>query len=212
MTVERFEFNPFPVNTYILYDDTNECVIIDAGMILEEEKEELSSFVEANNLKIKHLLNTHLHFDHLLGNPFMYKKFGVKTKTHEGDLFLLDRVKKQAALFGVPMQEDEILVDSLLHDGDSVTFGNTTLQVMHVPGHSPGSLVFYSEADQCLFSGDVLFRGSIGRTDLPGGNYDELLSGIKEKLLVLPESVSVYSGHGPLSSVRHEKKYNPFLR
>ena len=211
MTIKQFEFNPFPVNTYILYDDTNECALIDAGMFVEKEREELSSFIESNNLQIKHLLNTHLHFDHLLGSPYIQKKYGIKTKTHEGDLFLLDRVKNQAALFGLPMEDDEISVDELLKDGDTVTFGNTKLHVIHVPGHSPGSLVFYSEADRCLFSGDVLFRRSIGRTDLPGGNYDELITGIRNKLLTLPEDVSVYSGHGPKTSIEFEKRHNPFL-
>jgi len=211
MTIKRFEFNPFPVNTYILYDDTNECVIIDAGMINEKEREELSSFIELNHLQIKHLLNTHLHFDHLLGNPFIRKKFGIKTTTHTGDLFLLDRVNEHAGLFGMLMQDGEVLVDKLLNDGDTITFGNVTLQAIHVPGHSPGSLVYYSEAEQCLFSGDVLFRRNIGRTDLPGGNYNDLISGIQKKLMTLPEHVTVYPGHGSRTTIGFEKKHNMYL-
>ncbi len=211
MRVRRFEFNPFPVNTFVLYDDTNECVVIDAGMLYDEENNILTSFIADNNLQIKHLLNTHLHFDHLLGNPFMWKKFGLKTKAHKGDMFLLERAKEQAAMFGVSMKDEEILVDKYIDENDIITFGNTTLRILHVPGHSPGSLVFYSEADKCLFAGDVLFRGSIGRTDLPGGDFEELIYGINQKLLSLPDDVIVYSGHGPSTTIEYEKKYNPFL-
>jgi glyoxylase-like metal-dependent hydrolase (beta-lactamase superfamily II) len=141
----------------------------------------------------------------------MLKEFGMKTKAHEGDRFLLDGVKDQAAMFGLSMSDEEILVDCFLKEREPVTFGNASLQVIHVPGHSPGSVVFYSEADKCLFAGDVLFRGSIGRTDLPGGNYEELISGIREKLFTLPDDTVVYSGHGPSTTIGREKKYNPFF-
>lgn len=211
MKIKRFEFNPFPVNTYVLYDETNECVIIDAGMLFDREKEELTTFLNDNDLTLKHLLNTHLHFDHVLGVPFIYEKYSIGTKAHSGDMFLIERIKEQAAMFGVPFDADNIPVDKFIDENDVIKFGDTKLDIFHVPGHSPGSLVFYSKADNCLFAGDVLFQGSIGRTDLPGGNYEELITGIREKLLILPEDVIVYSGHGPSTTIGREKKHNPFL-
>jgi glyoxylase-like metal-dependent hydrolase (beta-lactamase superfamily II) len=180
-------------------------------MLFDEEKEILAKFLTDNNLQLKHLLNTHLHFDHVLGVPFIHEKYSQGTKAHKGDLFLLERVKEQAAMFGVPFDADEIPVDKFIDENDVIEFGNTKLKIFHVPGHSPGSLVFYSEPDKCMFAGDVLFSGSIGRTDLPGGDYRELITGIREKLLTLPEDVVVYSGHGPKTTVGKEKKSNPFL-
>jgi len=211
MEIKKFEFNPFPVNTYLLYDETLECVIIDAGMLHDEERELLDQFIEENQLKIKYLLNTHCHFDHVLGNAYIQKKYGVELMANEADSFLLDRVKEQALMFGVPISDEAITLNKNLNENDIVSFGNTSLHVLHVPGHSPGSLCFYVPNENCLFVGDVLFNGSIGRTDLPGGDYEELIKGIKDKLLILPENTTVYSGHGEETTIGKEKRTNPFF-
>lgn len=209
--VKKFEFNPFPVNTYVVYDDTKECLIIDAGMFYDKEKEILQSFISSNDLVVKHLINTHLHFDHILGNPFIHEKYGLRTKAHEGDLFLLNRVKDQAKMFGFTITDDDFEMQECIDENNTIAFGNSELKILHVPGHSPGSLVFYSQPENILFSGDVLFDGSIGRTDLPGGDYDKLIEGINTKLLTLPDEVIVYSGHGPETTIGKEKRTNPFL-
>ena len=211
MIIKKFKFNPFPVNTFILYDETNECVVIDAGMLFDNEKEQFNSFITSNNLKIKHLLNTHLHFDHIVGNPFIEKKFGMKAKAHEADIFLLNRAKEQAAMYGFHLDDENISLETFINEEDVIQFGNSELKILHVPGHSPGSLVFYSVANKCIFSGDVLFYQSIGRTDLPGGNYQELIDNIQEKLLILPDETLVYPGHGPTTTIGKEKRGNMFL-
>lgn len=211
MKIQKFEFNPFPVNTYILYDETSECVIIDAGMLFDEEKAMIDDFINSNNLKINCLINTHLHFDHVLGVSYLQNKYGVQFAANEADLFLLDRLQDQATMFGMSFSDKTPTLDKNLEENDTVTFGNATLQVLHVPGHSPGSLIFYSADESCLFAGDVLFDGSIGRTDLPGGNYEELIHGIKSKLLTLPPNTTVYSGHGSETTIGNEKRTNPFL-
>ena len=174
----------FPVNCYVLWDDTKEAVVIDPGCFYEEEKQALKKFILTNELNVKHLLNTHLHLDHIFGNPFMLKEFGQKP---------------------VPLGK-------YLHDGDSITFGHTTLEAIHVPGHSPGSLVYYCKEDNCMFSGDVLFQGSIGRADLTGGNFDELIEHICSRLFVLPNETVVYPGHGAPTTIGMEKAENPFFR
>ena len=170
----------FPVNCYVLWDDTLEATVIDPGCYYEEEKQALKNFIIKNGLNVKHLLNTHLHLDHIFGNAFMVKEFG--------------------------------LIGHYLHDGDIISFGNTTLEAIHVPGHSPGSLVYYCAADHCMFSGDVLFQGSIGRADLTGGNFDELKEHICSRLFVLPNETIVYPGHGAPTTIGIEKAENPFFR
>ncbi|MCD7971750.1 MAG: MBL fold metallo-hydrolase [Candidatus Azobacteroides sp.] len=211
MIVKQFAFNPFPVNTYLVYDDTKEAVIIDPGMVSEKEREELDNFILENGLTVTHLLNTHLHFDHVLGNNYIFYKYGLKPEAHADDLFLLNGLKSQAALFGFSVEEDPVSLKNYLDEKDTVLFGNSSFKIMHVPGHSPGSLVFYSPAAGILFAGDVLFQGSIGRTDLPGGNYDVLMKSLKDKVLTLPEETVVYPGHGYATSIQKEKYTNPFL-
>ena len=191
MTVKCFEFNMFPVNTYVLSDETNEAVIIDAGCYYDDEQEMLKQYIERNGLTVKHLLNTHLHLDHLFGNAFVSKTYGVMPEASADDEFLLPKTKDYCRMFGI---------------------GNTSLKVLSAPGHSPGSLVYYCEKDSCLFCGDVLFRGSIGRTDLDKGDYKQLINSISNKLFPLPDQTKVYTGHGDATTIGNEKMNNPFFR
>ncbi len=212
MKIKRFEFNMFPVNCYVLWDDTLEAVIIDPGCFYDEEKEKLKEFITRKGLKIKHLLNTHLHLDHIFGNPFILKEYGIKAEAHQADEFWIDEAPKQSRMFGFNLPEPTVPIGHYLMDGDLITFGNTTLEAIHIPGHSPGSLVFYCKQDNCLFSGDVLFQGSIGRADLTGGNFDHLIENICSRLFILPPETIVYPGHGAPTTIANEKAENPFFR
>ena len=212
MKVKKFEFNMFPVNCFVLSDETNEAVIIDAGCFYPEEKQRLKDYIESNGLVVKHVLNTHLHLDHVFGNPFLFQEYGLRPEGGEQDEFWLAQATAMARSFGFMYEEQQPALGKYLHEGDTVTFGNTELKVIHVPGHSPGSLVYYNEKNASLFCGDVLFEGSIGRADLAGGNFDQLIEGIRSKLFVLPEETRVYSGHGNDTSIGYEKKNNPFFR
>jgi len=210
ISVQKFVVNPLRENSYLLYDETGECVFIDAGYFYEEEFEEVAGFVEANQLKPVKLINTHCHFDHLMGVEFVRQKYDVRFGCHPEDDFLIERAAQQAAMFGFSLPQTGAADDQIL-EGDEIRFGHSVLTTIHVPGHSPGHVVFYSEADKFLIAGDVLFYGSIGRTDLPGGNYEQLVGNITRKLLVLPGDVKVYSGHGPETTIGFEKDNNPFL-
>ena len=212
MNIKKFEFNMFPVNCYLLWDDTNEAVIIDAGCFFEPEKQELLDFIKDNNLTLKRLLNTHLHIDHVLGSPFIYEQFGLKAEAHKADEFWLNGLVQQSRMFGFELPEEPVPLGKYIDEGDTITFGNTSLECIHVPGHSPGSIVFYHQESNQMFSGDVLFQGSVGRADLQGGSFEDLLTNIKEKLFVLPEEATIYPGHGPETTIGHEKKHNPFFK
>lgn len=212
MKIKRFEFNMFPVNCYVLWDETKEAVVIDPGCFYEEERQTLKNFILTNGLKVKHLLNTHLHLDHIFGNPFMVKEFEVEASGNKADEFWLEEAPKQSRMFGFRLQETPAPLGHYINDGDHISFGNTTLEAIHVPGHSPGSLVYYSKTDHCMFSGDVLFQGSIGRADLSGGNFDELIENICSKLFILPAETIVYPGHGAPTTIGIEKAENPFFR
>ena len=202
----------FPVNCYVVWDETYEAVVIDPGCYYEEEKQALKTFILSNKLTVKHLLNTHLHLDHIFGNPFMLKEFGLKAEACQIDEFWLENAAKQSRMFDFELKEEPVPLGKYLHDGDIISFGNTQLEAIHVPGHSPGSLVFYSKGDNCMFSGDVLFQGSIGRADLAGGNFDDLREHICSRLFVLPNETIVYPGHGAPTTIGIEKVENPFFR
>jgi hydroxyacylglutathione hydrolase len=212
MKIKLFEFSPLVVNTYVLSDETGECVVIDPACLHPDEKEMLFTYIVTNNLRVKHLLNTHLHFDHVLGNNFVASQFGVKPEAHPADEPLLKDIPNQLRMFGIHAPNLSIPpIGKYLKENDVVSFGNQQLHVFHIPGHSPGSIIFYHKATHRAFVGDVLFNGSIGRTDLAGGNYDLLVEGIKNKLFVLPDETIVYPGHGPATTIGNEKKYNPFV-
>lgn len=208
--VEKFVFNNFQVNTYILYDETNEAIIIDPACDNDAEVTKIKEFIRSNNLTPKLIANTHGHIDHVVGVKAITEEYNIPFHLHEGDNFLLATSIDSAEIFGFSLNENP-MPDKNINDGDTIKFGNSSLQTIHVPGHSPGSLVYYSENDSFIIAGDVLFYGSIGRTDLPGGNYETLITGIKEKLLILPKNTRVLSGHGNHTTIGHEHDTNPFL-
>lgn len=213
MDIKIFQFNPVGENTYVLHDETGECVIIDPGCLTPTEEQTLGDFVAQNSLTVVHLLNTHLHFDHIFGNAFVESRYNLKTEANQLDEFLVEQLPNQLKMFGFnPNQTKKPTFGRYLLEGDQIQFGNQTLDILHVPGHSPGSIVFYNKKQNVLVVGDVLFEGSIGRTDLPGGDLQQLISGIKTKLLVLPAQTVVYSGHGNPTTIGDEKQYNGYLR
>jgi glyoxylase-like metal-dependent hydrolase (beta-lactamase superfamily II) len=211
MIIKTFTFNPFQENTYILHDETREAVIIDAGCFNDGERRLLKNYFEENKLTLKRLINTHLHLDHQFGNRFVYNAFGIAPEAGQEDEFLLQNVAAQARAFGLPVNEEAQALASYITEDQEIKFGNSTLKAIHVPGHSPGSMAFYSEKDAVLFAGDVLFQGSIGRTDLVKGDYATLITSITKKLLPLPDSTVVYCGHGPTTTIGNEKNNNPYL-
>jgi glyoxylase-like metal-dependent hydrolase (beta-lactamase superfamily II) len=210
ITVESFEFNFFQENTFVLYDDTKEAVIIDCGCLHKAEEETLRNFIESNQLQVKHLLCTHLHFDHIVGNKFVKDTYGVGPQANKLDLEI-PSINEQAKLFGLPTKFDEVHIEKFLVGNETIRFGNSELHVITVPGHSPGSVAFYSAKDGFVISGDALFAGSIGRTDLWNGNKEVLVAAIRSKLLTLPDDTIIYPGHGPATNVINEKYNNPFL-
>ena len=212
MELKRFAFNPVDVNCYILWDESKEAVLIDAAVLFDEEKEELKSFILANGLTVKHHLNTHLHFDHIFGNPFVEQEFGVKSSSNDKDWPWAETISERVARFGLRYNEKIPAIGTVLHDGDIVTFGNCAIKAIHVPGHSPGSLAYYVAEENVLFSGDALFHGSIGRTDFADADYDTLIESVKNKLLSLPDETRVFPGHGDSTSIGFEKQYNRFLQ
>jgi len=211
MTIKTFTFNPFQENTYLIYDETNEAVLIDAGCIFDAEKQSLKKYIEDNKLTLIRVINTHLHLDHQFGNKFVYRTFGLKPEACEADEFLLENVNAQARSFGFKIDEEAQTLGGYIIENQEIIFGNTKLIVLQVPGHSPGSLAFYNVKEGVVFTGDALFQGSIGRTDLAGGDYATLIKSITTKLLILPDSTVVYSGHGPSTTIGNEKKNNPYL-
>ncbi|MBC7913571.1 MAG: MBL fold metallo-hydrolase [Pyrinomonadaceae bacterium] len=209
--IQSFSFNPYQENTYILFDETNECVIIDPGMYTATEQNALSNFIKEHTLKPVLLLNTHCHIDHVLGNKFIYDVFGLKPQFHEGEVPVLAAVVGYAPQMGI-RYEISPLPDTFLPESGTIYFGKSTLDLIFAPGHSPAHLCFYSKEDNFLIGGDVLFYGSIGRTDLPGGNFDTLIKNIKEKLFLLPDDCIVYPGHGGETTIGFEKNNNGYLR
>lgn len=213
MKIKTFEFNPLGVNTYVVSDASKECVVIDAACFYADEKEILLNYILDHDLVVKHLINTHLHFDHIFGVNTLAMQFGLSLSCHQGDEFLLDDIPSQLQMFGLPNINADYrpTIGRYLEEGDEITFGEQTLEVIHLPGHSPGSILFYHRTEGVLFCGDALFYSSIGRTDLTGGNYDELVTGIQSKIFSLPDETRVYTGHGPVTTIGYEKTHNPFV-
>lgn len=211
MTVSGFTFNAFSENTYLLHDATGQCVVVDPGCYSRAEQTALREFIEAEGLQVVLLLNTHCHIDHVLGNQFIVDTYQVPFLIHEADLGTLRAVPAYAAPYGFP-QYQPAEPTGFLTPEEPVRFGETELQVRFAPGHAPGHVVFYHEPSQVVIGGDVLFRQSIGRTDLPGGDYDTLINSIRTQLLTLPDEVTVYPGHGPATTIGAERISNPFLR
>jgi glyoxylase-like metal-dependent hydrolase (beta-lactamase superfamily II) len=210
INIKTFVFNAFQENTFLLFDETKECVIIDAGCNDENEYNQVDEFIKENNLVLKSIINTHCHIDHILGNAYLINKYKVQSIAHKEDLPLIERSKDMAAAFGFDVQEPPI-PNQFVNDGDEIKFGNNVFIVKHVPGHSPGSIALYNEAEKFVIVGDVLFAGGIGRTDLPGGDYDTLITSIKEKLFTLNSDVVAYPGHGESTTIGQEMDSNPFF-
>ncbi|MBB3057007.1 MBL fold metallo-hydrolase [Mucilaginibacter gotjawali] len=208
--IQSFTNNPYQENTYILYDESGECAIIDPGMDTAREQNVVVNFIRDNHLKPVLLLNTHCHIDHVLGNKFIFDQYGLKPKFHEGELPVLEAVVAYAPMMGIRYEVSPV-PDEYLSEKGTIKFGNTELQLIFAPGHSPAHLCFYDKEGNQLVGGDVLFRGSIGRTDLPGGNFSQLMDNIEHKLFTLPDDCIVYPGHGPETTIGYEKQTNPFL-
>ena len=204
-------FNPIQENTYIIWDDTLEAAVIDAGNMNERENEVLAKFIADNGLKPKYALNTHGHFDHLLGVDFLREKYGAQLAMSSKDEFLLKGASVSAELFGVKADALPEAIDVDLEGKESIKFGNTELKIIPTPGHTPGHVAFFEPASKVLFTGDTLFRESIGRTDLPGGDYSWIMRSIIENILPLGDDVKIYPGHGETSDIGHESMYNPFV-
>ncbi|WP_333865096.1 MBL fold metallo-hydrolase [Sphingobacterium sp.] len=211
LTIKTFTFNPYQENTYLLYNDLGNAIIIDPGMYGEQEQEELTAFITDNGLKPTILLNTHCHIDHVLGNNFVHEKFSLLPRFHEGELPILVAVQNYAPQMGFRYDISPI-GEAFLNDGDTISLDKDKLKVILAPGHSPAHICFYSAEQKFLIGGDVLFRNSIGRTDLPGGNHQQLLDSIKAKLYTLPDDTVVYPGHGPTTTIGFEKNSNPFIQ
>lgn len=209
--VYTFTFNPFQENTYVVYNDLKEAVIIDPGCYSREEQNALLDFITRNQLKPLALLNTHCHIDHVLGNAFVLRNFEIELYAHELDLPTLGMVARSAEMYGFEGYEDSPLPTKFVTDNEILTFGAIELKVIFGPGHAPGHVAFYSEADHFLIGGDILFRGSFGRYDLPGGNLEVLKKTIFERMFTLPEQTQVHSGHGPVTNIGDEKKHNAIL-
>lgn len=207
--LHQFVFNDFSENTYVLWDETNECVIVDPGCYYANEREDLKKFIEGKKLRPV-LLNTHCHVDHVFGNKWVKENFSVPFYAHQADLFLLNAAAATGSIYGL-FVEPSPQPDRFIREGEEISFGNSTLKIFEAPGHSPGSVCFYNEEEKLLISGDVLFQGSIGRFDLPGGDYETLMQSIFNKLMILPDEVKVYSGHGPVTTIGAERRTNPFV-
>lgn len=211
VSVVSFTFNAFQENSYLLYDDTKECVIIDPGCYDQAEKDELALFIERNKLKPVRLLNTHCHIDHVFGNKFVAETYNLPLEIHEGELPVLNAVPQISMMYGLPYPEPSPAPGRFIEEGEIIKFGESELKTLYTPGHSPASISFYCEADAFVIAGDVLFYRSIGRTDLPGGDFKTLLGSIVEQFYPLGDDVKVYPGHGPATTVGFEKQHNPFL-
>lgn len=212
MKVAIFQFSLFGINTYVVYDPaTKECVIIDPGMINREEEKAMAEFIKKNSLKVESVINTHLHIDHAAGNSFLKNEYDMPVLANDADLPLGERMQQQAQMFGLSGSFKGVEVTQFIKAGDRIKVGDGELEVIEVPGHSRGSIALYDRNDGFVIVGDALFQGSIGRTDLPGGDYTTLISSIKNGLLTLPDKTIVYPGHGSPTTIGEEKKFNPYL-
>ncbi|NCI47532.1 MBL fold metallo-hydrolase [Sediminibacterium soli] len=210
LTVKAFTFSPIQENTYVLYNEHNKAIIIDPGCYFSAEQETLKKFIEDTQLEPVRLLNTHCHLDHVFGNKWVYDTWGLQPNIHRDELPMLKLAPASGEKWGLPFRNYEGEVQ-YLEAGDSILLGADVLTVILAPGHSPASLCFYCAGQQFLIGGDVLFRESIGRTDLPGGNHETLLNSIRTQLFVLPDEITVYPGHGMPTTIGYEKRNNPFL-
>jgi len=211
MNFKSFIFSPFQVNTYLLYDETKECIIIDPANFFDNENSEIDNFISENGLKLTKIITTHNHLDHIFGVKYLFDKYNPEFLCHKNEVYWLDNFRSTCEGYGITVDYDAPAATGFIDDGEIITFGNSKLRAILVPGHSAGGLAFYNKTDNLLFCGDIIFQGSIGRTDLPGGNFEQLISGIKQNLFTLPDATIVYPGHGLKTTIGDEKKSNPFF-
>lgn len=208
--IQSFIFSPIQENTYILYNEFKQCIIIDPGCYFDTEKEILKNFITQNKLTPVMLLNTHCHLDHVFGNKFIAESYGLTLQLHEKEIKVLSYAPTSGLMYNMPFDNyTGAFIE--LKEGDTILLGDDKLEILETPGHSPGSICFYCRKQNFVIGGDVLFQRSIGRTDLPGGDHQTLLNSIRKKLFVLPDETIVYNGHGSSTTVGEEKKYNPFV-
>ena len=208
--LKTFTFNAFQENTYLVYDDKGEAIIFDPGNSNNTENSLVKNFIEEKKLCLSRLILTHAHLDHVLGNRFISDNYGLLPEVNENDLFLIEGMMQTANMYGVPAEESP-MPEKFIHEGDKIKLGEYTFDCLHTPGHSPGSICFYNAQNKFAIVGDVLFYGSIGRTDLPRGNHEDLLNSIREKLFILPDDVKIYFGYGLFTTIGFEKNNNPFF-
>jgi glyoxylase-like metal-dependent hydrolase (beta-lactamase superfamily II) len=211
MNIKSFVFNPFYENTYVISSNDKNAFIFDPGCYEDFEINEICQYIDEQQLNVKAIVNTHCHIDHVLGNKTLKEKFNCPLMIPKREEEIFNAVVTYAPQWGITNYQ-HAEVDKFLLEKGSLQLDEVTFSLIEVSGHSPGHLIFYEESEQTIIGGDVLFRESIGRTDLPGGNHDELLTNIREKVYTLPEEVTVYPGHGPETTIGYEKKYNPFVK
>lgn len=212
LQVKPFEFNVFGETTYVVWDeDSREAAIVDAGMSDDTENRIIDRYIADNHLTVKYLLNTHIHLDHVFGAPHVQSRYGVGISASPLDAPLAQRVEQQAVMFHLPFKVSNVTIEHPLQEGDIIRLGKSWLDVIEVPGHSPGGLAFYCAAQHFVLTGDSLFHSSIGRTDLPGGDHATLVHSVTRRLLELPGNTTVYPGHGPATTIAHERTFNPYL-
>lgn len=212
LKVKSFEFNPFGEKTYVVFDPaSHECAIVDPGMENDREAAEIDTWIASEGLTVKYLVATHLHIDHVWGVPHVRDHYGVKLTAHPADAFLGAMIDAQAQMFGQRRSPGNLRPEIETADGDTLSLGDNTLKVLHVPGHSPGGIALYAPSDRFVIGGDSLFCGSIGRTDLPGGDAGVFIGSLRDKLLSLPDDTVVYPGHGPATTIGGERHSNPWL-
>ena len=212
MKIKSFAFNPFQENTYVVYDDTKECIIIDPGCYTDKERYQLRSFITSEGLKPVKLINTHCHIDHVLGNMFVSELWDLELYMHIEDLPLLENAGNIGKMYGLEDYEGSPYPKHFLAQDDTLTFGESSFKILFTPGHAPGHICLYSKENNLLIAGDVLFQGSIGRTDLPGGDHSTLVNSIITQLFPLSNETQVFCGHGPSTNLGYEKEHNPFLQ
>lgn len=212
MNIKSFTFNPFQENTYIVYDATKECLIIDPGCYTDSERKKLKTFIEEEGLTPVKLINTHCHIDHVLGNKFTSEQWNIQLHIHKEDLPILEKVEYVGKMYGLEDYEISPFPKHFLAHKETLTFGASSFEILFTPGHAPGHICLYSKENNMLISGDVIFQRSIGRTDLPGGDHNTLINSIITQLFPLPNETQIFCGHGPSTNLGYEKEHNPFLQ
>ena len=208
LKIKSFEYNAFQENTYVVSDTERNAIVIDPGCYSREEEQELAAYIKHEQLNIVALLNTHAHIDHVLGNAFIKENYGVAYYLHQEDITTLNAVQQYASLYGFEGYRLSPEPDFLMEDQSELVFGSMCIKVLHTPGHCPGHVVFYFESEGIVINGDVLFNGSFGRTDLPGGNLETLKASIFKTMFTMPDNTLVYCGHGPSTTIKNERLSN----